>query len=59
MVKKSPQIHTDDLHVCESNLVKCKSLNSVDVSEIFFTKWTYLKLNLYSTLPSLTIILNE
>lgn len=36
MVKKAPQIHTDDLHVCESNFVKYKNLNSVGVSGIFF-----------------------
>lgn len=57
MVKKAPQIHTDDLHVCESNFVKYKNLNSVGVSGIFFffTKLTYLKFILYLTPLSLTL----
>lgn len=35
MAKKAPQIHTDDLHVCESHFVKCKNVNNVGVSGIF------------------------
>lgn len=55
MVKKALQIHTDDFHACESNLVKYKSLNSATISEFyflfFFTKCTYLKFILHSTSP--------
>lgn len=56
MVKKAPQIHTDDLHVCESNFVKYKNLNSVGVSGIFFFyQIDILKFILYLTPLSLTL----
>lgn len=45
MVKKALQIHTDDLHVCESNLVKYKSLNSVTYLRIFFYQMYILEIN--------------
>lgn len=44
MVKKALQIHTDDLHVCESNLVKYKSLNSVAISEFIFYQMYILEI---------------
>lgn len=41
MVKKALQIHTDDFHACESNLVKYKSLNSATISEFYFLFFFY------------------